>query len=169
MKSVGLMCIFVSCSLAGFWYAGICEKRLRLLQEGIYVLKRFQHEIDGAASMAEAAKILERTAKTPYRSFFYQLYTTIEEAKGGSLEEIWKMSSEELRHSSLREEDVESWIRLGNQMDSMDRQTQILSLERLRKEWMDICDEWKIEWRKKQNLYQALGMIGGGILCILLW
>lgn len=168
MKFLGMLLIFVGCTITGFWYANRCESRIHQLQTGIFLLKRLQREVVYASSLLEASKELEAHCESPYREFFQGLQREISLDEGKSLEQIWSESGKVLKHSALQEKEIQSWILLGSQFNSLDRQTQHNSLERLIEQWQDTLKDGKNEWAKKKHLYPSLGVIGGAMLCILL-
>lgn len=168
MRWMGLLFILLSCSGTGFWYANQYEKRMIQIQDGILVLQRWKREMQTASSLEESAEILKNHSGQPYQNFFQKLQTEIAKQQGDRLEKIWRTCTDTMRGSALSARELQSWMELGKQLDSMDLQVQQTYLEQMIEQWKADKENLKMEWGKKRHLYQSLGVLGGITICILL-
>lgn len=168
MRWLGLLFIFLSCSGVGFWYSNQYEKRMVQMQEGIFTLQRLKREMQTAASLMEAAKTLEKHSGQPYQMFFQELKVQLVRQQGMSLGQIWQLCTDKMKDSALSERELQSWMELGKQLDSMDLQVQRTYMEQMIEQWKEEKETLKEEWGRKRHLYQSLGVLGGITICILL-
>ena len=169
LKLTGSFMALAGCCGCGIWLTAKRRRRIEMLREMEQILIFLYGEIEYAAvDVAELFLIL--AGKMCYfRSFFEELCRQFDGMEQETLYELWK---EAITGCGLADgvdkEDVELWQEVGMQLGTLERKTQLQTLQILRERLQRRILEAEEEYKAQARVYRLTGVTGGIFMVILL-
>ena len=170
LKAVGALLVVLSCGAMGYGKSLSYTKRQRELEEIQKMLYFLLGEITyRREALPEAMVRVADKIRPPLSDFLREVSRAAKEYQGERFSKIFSQKAEKyLKETSLMKTDLEEFIRLGEDLGYMDitmqENTINLYLETLRGE---IARTDK-EAPAKKKMYQALGVLAGIFLAVML-
>ena len=168
-KIVGGVLVFAGGCGGGIWMAARKKKRIDILRELEQVLIFLYGEI--AYAGADIVEIFRRLAeKTDYfRSFFLEMGM---ETGGDHEETLYQLWDRKVGQSPaarwMDKEDLALWKETGKHLGTVDRQTQLQTLQILQKRLRRQLTEAETQYGSQARVYRLVGITGGIFTVILL-
>ncbi|HHX61821.1 MAG TPA: hypothetical protein GX707_14125 [Epulopiscium sp.] len=171
IKTIGMGLILASASILG-WYID----RLKVFRiEDLEGLRRMLHMLRGEVSYAmtplpSAIKEIMGKNHTRVNVIWKELLKLIEAKTGENISSLWKKAvTTHLPQTYLQEEDGEILISFGESLGYLDKEMQKKNIEITLTYIENKIEELNKEHEKNGRLYRSLGILGGCLLCILLY
>ncbi|MCM1064090.1 MAG: stage III sporulation protein AB [Eubacterium sp.] len=163
--------ILLGCQGLGAWYRGQFLGRIRDLRTLRQILDLWESEVRyGKATLGECCLRMQRQLREPFRSCFERLNGKLREANGESCGKIFReVLTEGMRGLPLRQEDRDAFFQFIPENGYMDRQMQLLSIQRSRALLESTLEELEKENAEKCRLALGLGAMSGMLLVLILW
>lgn len=170
MKVIGCVLVIAGCGAIGFFQAEKMRKRLMEMQYVRRYVLFMKGEIRcGNRTIPETLLQLEKRANGIWKLFFKRTGEKLWNTSNGTLACVWSKEVENsLSRSFLREEDKKEWRELGENLGYLDREMQLNLLEIYEEHIMDSIEREKERMGTQTKLYQALGVMSGIFLAIVL-
>ncbi|NLC10716.1 MAG: hypothetical protein GX767_00495 [Firmicutes bacterium] len=161
--------------VAAAYYMGL--DKAKALQVRSSVLNQFQYSLGmlameinyGLTPLPTACKSLSNKVKAPVNSFYYSLYSKLENGAAKSMQEVWYMSLEEKKESMFLEKaDLDILLPLGAVMNLEDRKGIIKHLYLAQAQLRQAFYNAEEKRQKMARMYIYLGLLGGMLLVIIL-
>ena len=170
IKIVG--CIFIICSCAGMGmhFSGELRSRIKDLTE----LKKLIHLLKGDiryvhSPLPEAIQTLSIRHDGKFKDFFKYVSNLLNEQGGLSFYSIWKVGVEtKLGHTALIGKDFENLSRLGESLGYLDKEVQLNTLDLYIQHLEEEISELTKSVKEKSYMYNALGIMGGLFVVIIM-
>lgn len=170
IKIVGCILIICSCSGMGMYFSNELKNRisdLREIKKLIYLLKgdiRYAH-----TPLPEAVQALSYRHDGKYKNFLSVIAKRLQELGGISFYTIWKEAVDtELNNTSLTKKDLKSLSLLGESLGYLDKDMQINTLELYLEQIEAEIHELSRGAKEKSYMYNALGVMGGIFIIIIM-
>ena len=170
LKLTGAVLVIFSCAAIGYRKSLNYSRRLRQLEEIQKMLYFLLGEITyRKEALPEAMMRVAEKTRSPLSEFLREISKEAKANQGERFSLLFSQSAEKyLKESSLTKNDLEEFIRLGEDLGYMDitmqENTINLYLEELKRE----ISRTRQEAPARKKLYQALGIMAGMFLAILL-
>lgn len=161
IRLAGISMIAAAVLALGFWYSLNTRKRIRNLHQMQTVLHMLKGEIGFSGRILEEAfaDISSRVAE-PFGSFFTCVSSRMQDREGVSLVQIWQECEEVFRGSGLKEEDMELFRKLGNELGFLDVDMQLRTLDILEIQVKERIKHQEKDCEASCKMYQSLGILG---------
>lgn len=170
IKIIGCIFIVCSCSGMGMHFSKELRNRindLREIKKIIYLLKgdiRYAH-----TPLPEAVQALSIRHEGKYKNFLAVIAKRLQELGGVSFYTIWKEAVEkELNNTSLTSKDLKALSVLGESLGYLDKDMQINTLELYIEQIEADIHELSRSVKEKSYMYNALGVMGGIFIIIIM-
>jgi len=171
VKLIGGLFIVAATSLIGILKANEYENRTSSLRELVCLLQMLETEICYKSNILCDA--LLNCAKAKIESnvgiFFKETAELLKIRKMTSTEAWDKALNENLKYTSLKEEDAEILKNLGNSLGTSDYDGQIKNIRFVLKQLEVQISKADIDCIKYQSMYKKLGVLGGIALVVMLF
>ncbi|HHW31754.1 MAG TPA: stage III sporulation protein AB [Clostridiaceae bacterium] len=170
LKFLASIMIIASSSILGYSISREYSRRPAQLRELQILMQIFENEIRFLSSvLASAFEKLYKTSNSEVREFFIETIKNLESSGGYGAKEAWeKAVRDNIKNTSLNNEDQEILLQFGNILGSTDKDGQISNIRHLISR-LKIQEEKAEEMRKKnESLYRKLGLLGGLAIVIVL-
>ena len=170
LKAVGALLVVLSCGAMGYGKSLSYTKRQRELEEIQKMLYFLLGEITyRREALPEAMVRVADKIRPPLSDFLREVSRAAKEYQGERFSKIFSQKAEKyLKETSLMKTDLEEFIRLGEDLGYMDitmqENTINLYLEELKGEIL----KTEKEGPARKKMYQALGLMTGMFLAIML-
>jgi stage III sporulation protein AB len=169
VKIIGAFLVFGGGCGMGWYFSAKKKQRIHVLQELEQVILLLYGEIEYAGEdMVETLEGLVLRTDW-FSSFFQELAFHLRRKCGQPLGTLWEKSIE---NSPLRgildKEDCRLWRELGSKLGTLDRQSQLRSLELTRQRLGGRLKEAQEEYRSQEKLLHVLGVTIGVFVVVLL-
>ena len=170
LKAVGALLVILSCGAMGYGKSLSYTKRQRELEEIQKMLYFLLGEITyRREALPEAMVRVADKIRPPLSDFLREVSRAAKEYQGERFSKIFSQKAEKyLKETSLTKTDLEEFIRLGEDLGYMDitmqENTINLYLEELKGEIL----KTEKEGPDRKKMYQALGLMAGMFLAIML-
>ena len=170
LKAVGALLVVLSCGAMGYGKSLSYTKRQRELEEIQKMLYFLLGEITyRREALPEAMVRVADKIRPPLSDFLREVSRAAKEYQGERFSKIFSQKAEKyLKETSLMKTDLEEFIRLGEDLGYMDitmqENTINLYLEELKGEIL----KTEKEGPARKIMYQALGLMAGMFLAIML-
>lgn len=170
LKAAGALLVILSCGAMGYGKSLNYSKRLRELEEIQKMVYFLLGEITyRREALPEAMLRVADKSRPPLSRFLLEVSKAAKAYQGERFSRIFALKAREhLKDTSLTKEDLEGFSRLGEDLGYMDitmqENTINLYLEELKRE----ISRTRQEAPARKKLYQALGIMAGMFLAILL-
>lgn len=172
MKTVGILLVLISCSGLGFQMAWRYGQRIEECVRIGRCLQRLTGEIRfhqlplGEALRAAGGSASHDGERFP--SLLRRVSVRLEDACGGSFENLWSQELGDYLQDSPLQEEAELLLYLGQQLGQLDLEEQLKVLYRFLDQWQEHIRSLKGRQEEKGRLYRYLGIFAGCFLAILL-
>lgn len=170
IKIIGCILIVCSCSGMGMHFSKELRNRisdLREIKKLIYLLKgdiRYAH-----TPLPEAVQALSIRHEGKFKNFLTVIARRLQELGGVSFYTIWKEAVEkELNNTSLNNKDLKALSVLGESLGYLDKDMQINTLELYIEQIEAEIHELSRSVKEKSYMYNALGVMGGIFIIIIM-
>lgn len=170
VKIIGCILVITGCSAIGFFEADKMRKRLLEMQYiRRYVLFMKGEIRSGNKTIPETLLQLGKRANGIWKNFFQKTGEKLWDTSNGTLDKVWRMQVQDsLAKSYLRDEDKRQWIELGENLGYLDREMQLNLLAVYEEHLSESIEREKEQIATHTKLYQALGVMSGVFLAIIL-
>lgn len=170
IKTIGCILMVVGCAGIGFWRAECMRKRLEEMQDlKKYVLFMRGEMGCGNKTLPETFVELGKKSKGVWKNFFCNIGMELGKMDGRTLAEIWQEGiKSQLSNSFLREREKEEWKNLGDNLGYLDKDMQLHMLELFQFHLRERMEDERKEVKNQSKLSQALGVMSGIFLTVLL-
>ncbi|MDD7391092.1 MAG: stage III sporulation protein AB [Lachnospiraceae bacterium] len=161
IRFAGICTIAAAILALGFWYSLNTRKRIRNLRLMQTVLHMLKGEIGFTGRILEEAFAdISGRVQEPFRGFFAEVSGRLQNQKGDGLAQIWRESEDAFHGSGLKEEDLELFRRLGNELGFLDVDMQLRTLELLEVQVRENAERLEKNCEASCRMYQSLGILG---------
>lgn len=170
LKIIGSVLIITASSFIGFVYSRDCSKRPQQLREIQSMLQMLENEISFLSNLlADAFEKVYKSNKDATSLIFKSAFENLCGNTGYNAQEAWELAvRDNIKKTSLNEEDELILISFGKLLGNSDVEGQINNI-RLTISQLKMQELKAEEIRKKnENMYRALGVLGGIASVILL-
>ncbi|HHX62070.1 MAG TPA: hypothetical protein GX707_15380 [Epulopiscium sp.] len=171
IKTIGMGCILISATILG-WYVD----RLKILRiEDLEGLRKILHMLHSEVSysvtpLPMALKEIIEKNNTRINAIFKELLALIETKTGESISILWEKAIKSQRaFVYLEEDDVKNLLSFGQTLGYLDKEMQKKNIEITLRYIESQIKRLDKQQDKNGRLYRSLGMLGGCLLCILLF
>lgn len=171
IKVIGMGLVLVSATTLG-WYID----RLQILRiQDLEGLRRMMHMLGGEVSYAMTplpSAIEEIITKNSTRTnvIFKGLLKEIEKKTGEGLASLWERAIvENAKHTYLNQDDLKLILPLGQTLGYQDKEMQEKNIEITIGYIENTIKNLNKKIEKEGRLYKGLGILGGCLICILLY
>ena len=171
IKTIGMGLILASATILG-WYID----RLKVFRiQDLEGLRRMLHMLRGEVNYAmtplpNAIKEIMNKNHTRVNRIFKELLNLIEAKTGENISTLWKKAvTTQLSQTYLQEEAGKILISFGESLGYLDKEMQKKNIEITLGYIENKIEELNKEHEKNGRLYRSLGILGGCLLCILLY
>jgi stage III sporulation protein AB len=171
LKWIGGICVFLGCSLLGWYRAYQLQRRVVWIQMALHGLQRLETEIVYAGTPLVQAihKIaeLENSSKIP-KTFFACLSLHLKNELS-DFRNVWQMSVQAQQHSSAAARpELDVMSQLGFTLGSSDRDDQIKHLKLTYHQLQSALQTATEDQTKYQSMWRTVGMLAGALLVIVM-
>lgn len=161
IRLTGIAIIAAAVFALGFQGSLNMKKRVRNLHLMQTVLRMLKGEIGFTGRILEEAfaDISERMEE-PFGSFFRSVTERMQNRDGTGLMQIWLESEKMFQGSGLKEEDLELFRKLGNELGFLDVDMQLRTLELLEVQVRETTVRLEKNCEASCKMYQSLGILG---------
>lgn len=169
LKTTGSLMALAGCCGCGIWLTARRRRRLEILREMEQILIFLYGEIEYAAvDVAELFLILAEKM-CYFKSFFEELCWQFDGIEQETLYELWKKTITGCGLADgVDKEDVELWQEVGMQLGTLERKTQLQTLQILRERLHRRIIDAEAEYKAQARVYRLTGVTGGIFMVILL-
>lgn len=171
IKTIGMACILLSGTILG-WYADRVKTRriedLEGLKKVLYMLKA---EVNYSITPLPTAigEIIHKN-QTRVNCIFQNLLSLIENKTGESIDVLWTMAVKNKASCVYLEgEDIKNLLSFGQALGYLDKEMQKKNIEITLGYIEGKIKALEKQQEKNGRLYRSLGVLGGCLLCILLF
>ena len=166
LKVIGCICVLVSSTYYGFYLSFICNKRIAVKKEWIYLCSLLESYINYSLySMDNVCEMLsEKSGISEIKAFFKQISKKLKKSDI-EFDELWrKMIMEEFPYLSKNDKNI--LYKLGELTNLTNKNTQIDIIRQVKEELNSNLAFTCEESIKKQKIYKILGVSFGLIIVI---
>lgn len=161
IRLAGIGMIAAAVLALGFWCSLNMKKRIRNLHLMQTVLHMLAGEIGFTGRILEEAfEDISNRLEDPFSSFFQHVSERMQNQDGTGLIQIWKESEDMFMGSGLKEEDLELFRKLGNELGFLDVDMQLRTLELLEMQVKETTGRLEKNCEASCKMYQSLGILG---------
>lgn len=171
IKTIGMVFVIGGATLLG-WYVD----KLQILRiQDLEGLRRMLHMLHGEVSYAmtplpSAIEEIINKNHTRINIILKELLSLIEAKTGDNLATLWKDAiTSHVSYTYLQEEDTKILLTLGQSLGYLDKEMQKKNIEITLGYIEHKIAELNKKYEKNGRLYRSLGILGGCLLCILLY
>lgn len=170
IRALGALLVFVSCSIYGFMKGQQFLQRLEELKEIQKLFLALMADIRfGQISLSESLERISGQVKPPFSRMLKNICGEMHWRGGRTMAEIWKKEADQcLKGCALNQKDRETFIGIGQQLGSLDRETQVQMIQLYLKDLEFTIGEIAGSIQEKQKLCRMFGIVLGLLLVILL-
>jgi len=170
MKILGIVIVFISCSLCGFIIDFNEGKRIKELEKFIYAFEILKAEIDYRLTpLQEAAMYAGRLTIEGVKKVFETFASAIGHKNTTDLNEMWQGSLKSNKHYfHLREQDYELLYEFSNACGYLDKNMQKQNIDMLIRKLQAELTQSKEKYQKNTKLNKYLGVLIGASIGIFL-
>ncbi len=170
MRLLGIGLVFISCSLGGFIMDGYARKRLRELEQFVYVFELLKAEIDYRLTPLEEACYVVASFSIPTLASLFEGFGKLLQGRqsanvAGMWEEAIACKVEKLH---LKEEDIEILQSFGKACGYLDKTMQSRNIDMLITRLKQELEKAKNQYDKQGKLNRSLGILIGACLSLFL-
>lgn len=170
MKIIGIIIVFISCSMCGFIIDWNEKKRNKELEKFIYAFEILKAEIDYRLTpLQEAAMYASRLTIEGIKRVFESFARQLENRNTTDLNEMWRVSLNSNKHYfHLAEQDYELLYEFSNACGYLDKNMQKKNIDMLIKKLESELTQSKEKYQKNTKLNKYLGVLVGASISIFL-
>ena len=170
LKAAGALLVILSCTAMGYGKSLNYSKRLRELEEIQKMVYFLLGEITyRREALPEAMVRVADKIRPPLSQFLREVSKAAKEYQGERFSRIFALKAREyLKDTSLTKGDLEELVRLGEDLGYMDITMQENTINLYLEELKGEISQTRQEAPARKKLYQALGLMAGMFLAILL-
>lgn len=170
IRAVGALLVFVSCSIYGFLKGQQFWQRLEELKEIQKLFLALVADIRfGQISLSESLERIAGQVRPPFSRMLKNVCGEMCWHGGRTMAEIWSNEAELcLKKCALNQKDREEFVRIGQQLGSLDRETQVQMIQLYLNDLEFTIGEIAGSIQGKQKLCRMFGVVLGLLLVILL-
>lgn len=170
LKIIGSILIISASGFIGFLYSKDCSARPQQLREIQNMLQMLENEISFLSTpLSEAFERIYKSSNNSISAIFKSAHEYLIDNLNYNASEAWALAvRDNIKKTSLKEEDEEILVSFGKILGSSDVEGQIGNI-RLTVNQLKMQEHKAEEIRKKnENMYRTLGVLGGIAIVILL-
>lgn len=170
LKLLAAIMVVVSSTVLGFSLSREFSRRTAQLRELQVLMQMFENEIRFLSSvLVNAFEKLCKSSKSEIKIFFLETIINLESHEGYGAKEAWeKAVKDNIKYTSLNDEDREILLEFGNILGSTDKEGQINNIRHLISR-LKIQENKAEELRRRnESMYKKLGLLGGLAIVIVL-
>ena len=170
LKAAGALLVILACTAMGYGKSLNYSKRLRELEEIQKMVYFLLGEITyRREALPEAMVRVADKIRPPLSQFLREVSKAAKEYQGERFSRIFALKAREyLKDTSLTKGDLEELVRLGEDLGYMDITMQENTINLYLEELKGEISQTRQEAPARKKLYQALGLMAGMFLAILL-
>ncbi len=171
IKTIGMACVLMSGAIMGWYIDRVQILRIEDLEGLRKALHMLGAEVHYSATPLPAAiaEIIDKN-QTRINCIFKKLLSLIENKTGESLSVLWEEAIKSQRsYIYLEEEDIKNLLAFGQALGYLDKEMQKKNIEMTLGYIEDQIKRLSKQQEKNGRLYRSLGVLGGCLLCILLF
>ncbi len=170
MKTIGISLILLGCTISGFIIDGWEKKRIKQLENFIYVFELLKREIDYQLTpLREACHKMVRFANRDVGEVFKSFEHEIEDKVSWDIEEMWQGAIARQRHNlCLKDEDYSILNDFGKACGYLDKEMQGKNIEMVLDGLKMRTKDAKKHYEKNTKLNKYLGFFIGACISIFL-
>ncbi len=171
IKTIGLMAVLFSSYVMGLYLSKLCSFRIQDLEQMKKAASIFQAELLYSASpLWEVFEQISMRTVGPVSNMFKKASVDFERRNGVSAEEIWTNSVEaEKEGAYFTPEDIENLFSFGRTLGFADKAQQAGNASLLISYIESAQEEAREKRKKDEKLYKTLGILGGVMVCVILF
>lgn len=170
LKILGAILTVFSCSALGFYFSNELNVRIKQLRELRKYITILRGDIRyGGTPLPEAIANLSRRSPGAFQKFLTNTSEALIANGGGTFSAIWgNCVWKDLKDTCLTQADKESLIRFGDTLGYLDREMQINTIDLYLNQLQDEIKEQAIVAKERTKLYNALGIMAGIFITIIM-
>lgn len=170
MKWIGLIAIFIGCSLVGYLMDYLYRKRIKELQALSEAFAYLKSEVDYFLTpLGEACYKTSQQAKENVGVLFEAFGKSLDEKQETNLKTMWEaILQKHKKDYALQKEDYEVLEHFGALVVAYDKQTQVYRILQLINQLEKRYEQLEKEQANKSKLYTGMGMLVGACLCLII-
>ncbi|MDF2596836.1 MAG: hypothetical protein K0R69_3177 [Clostridia bacterium] len=171
MKALGIVMVFVSCSMCGFIIDWNENKRIKELEKFIYAFELLKAEIDYRLTpLQEACLYVASLSKAGIRSVFEKFVEALESKVCIDLNEMWQSALESNKlHFHLKQQDYDLLLTFSNACGYLDKNMQKKNIDMLIQKLQEELLLSKSKYQRNTKLNKYLGILIGACISIFLF
>lgn len=171
IKTIGMGCVLISATLLGWYVDKVQLLRIQDLEGLRRVLHMLHAEVNYAMTpLPSAIKEIIHKNQTRVNVILSELLNLMEEKTGENLSLLWeKAITTRLPETYLQEDDANTLISFGQSLGYLDKEMQKKNIEITLGYIENKIDLLGKQHEKNGRLYRSLGVLGGCLICILLY
>lgn len=169
LKCVGFFLILMGCSGLGWYTVTRYTTRICILSEFEQVLQFLYGEIEYSGS--DIIELMDKLALRSgyFKQFFGDMGEDLREYAGQGFFYYWQKRFKEIEGiSSLKHEEVELFLAVGENIGNTDRQTQLHTLEIFQGRLQERLRQARADYREQAKVSIVVGVTAGLFLALLL-
>ncbi len=170
IKIIGSVLTILSFTALGFYFSNELKLRLsqmRELKKNIMILRgdiRY-----GGTPLPEALASLAHRSAGAFHDFFENTAEKLSDGEGGTFSEIWgSCVDKELKNTSLKEQDKDQLIRLGENLGFLDQEMQLNTIDLYLNLLEEEIKEQAENVKERTRIYNMLGFMAGLFITIII-
>lgn len=171
IKTIGMGCILISATILGWYMDRLKILRIQDLEGLSRLLHMLYSEVNYSITPLPTA-LEEIMAKNDTRinCIFKELLNLIENKTGESISVLWEQAiKSQSAYIYLEEEDIKNLSSFGQTLGYLDKEMQKKNIEMTLAYIEEQIKRLAKQQHKNGRLYRSLGVLGGCLLCILLF
>lgn len=170
IKMFGVCLIMCSSTAIGFLLSNNLKERIGELEVIKKLLLMLRGEIKyNRSTLSEAFRVIARRLKPPYGTLLLKVSEEVDLLEGQTFTQIWERCVlQELKESTLKREDKEKLIAFGGQLGYLDLEMQLGTIELYLEQTQEEIKNARESQKRNGRLYQAMGVMTGIFLVILM-
>lgn len=171
IKLAGITCVIVSTTILGWYLDKVQILRIEDLKGLCKILHMLYSEVDYSITpLPLALKEIINKNDTRVKVIFENLLQNIEQQTGEGLSVMWERAViDQYSYTYLEQEDIKILISFGKTLGYLDKEMQKKNISITLKYIENQIIKLEKEQEKTGKIYKNLGMLGGCLLCILLF
>lgn len=170
MKLIGISLILLGCTISGFIVDGWEKKRIKELENFVYIFELLKRDIDYQLTpLREACKSVIRFASGEVGQVFENFEKQMAEKNSWNIEEMWQKAIDDQKQNLyLKEEDYNVLNGFGKACGYLDKEMQEKNIEMVIAALKTSTAEAKRHYDKNTKLNKYLGFFIGACISIFL-
>ena len=171
IKTVGMLCIIASATTLGWYVDRIKKYRIEDLDDLKKILYMLHGEVAYSITpLPLALKEIISKSQARINCIFKELLKLIDNKTGEGISALWDQAITNLKpYIYLEEEDIKNLASFGQTLGYLDKEMQKKTIEITLAHIEEQIKKLERQQEKNGRLYRSLGVLGGCLICILLF